>query len=289
MDLLRHATYFVTIAEERHFGRAADRLGMTQPPLSQGLRRLEEHLGARLFDRSARGVDLTPAGRALLEPARTLVASAAALRHAAGGLVVGDRTLRLGVAGAVRPTTVAALAAAARASSGTGVETVLGSTAELAERVAAGRCDLAVIRHPGVLTEVAAGPVTRLPSRLLVPAGRVSGAGWRWSALRDLSLALPPRAHHPAAHDQLLDDIGRRGLSPRVVAVEDERSALAAVAAGRTFAVVADPDLGGPGVESLAPADPVPVRVRPVWHPGAPPDPAVRDAVVAVLRAEAAR
>jgi DNA-binding transcriptional LysR family regulator len=72
MDL-RSLRYFVAVAEERHFGRAAARLHMTQPPLSRAIRQLETDLGAVLLHRSAAGVTLTAAGTALYNEARTLL------------------------------------------------------------------------------------------------------------------------------------------------------------------------------------------------------------------------
>ena len=94
MDL-RSLRYFVAVAEERHVGRAANRLHMTQPPLSRAIRQLEDELGAALFERTPKGVALTPAGTVLYEEAGALLGQADRIRDRVTA-AAGEATLTIG-------------------------------------------------------------------------------------------------------------------------------------------------------------------------------------------------
>ncbi|MER7540308.1 LysR substrate-binding domain-containing protein [Streptomyces sp. NPDC097704] len=112
---LRSLRYFVAVAEELHFGRAATRLHMSQPPLSRAIKQLESDVGAPLFTRSPKGVTLTPVGSVLLDEARAL------LDHADRVLVrlsaaAGVETITVGILGDGTDRGVARLAAAYRRS-----------------------------------------------------------------------------------------------------------------------------------------------------------------------------
>lgn len=88
LNLLR---YFSVLAEELHFGRAADRLAITQPPLSSGIKALEEELGVKLFERTSKHVALTPAGHAYLAEVRVVLDRVARAGEAARAVAAGQR------------------------------------------------------------------------------------------------------------------------------------------------------------------------------------------------------
>ncbi|WP_190133807.1 LysR family transcriptional regulator [Streptomyces longispororuber] len=145
---LRTLRYFVAVAEELHFGRAAARLHMSQPPLSRAVRRLEADLGTGLFVRSSAGVALTPAGAVLLTEARALLGRADRVRArvAAAG---GARLLTVGVLGDSADPVVTRLAGAYRRQH-PGVEVRVRET-DLADPTCglhAGRVDVALTRGP---------------------------------------------------------------------------------------------------------------------------------------------
>lgn len=99
---LRHLRYFVVLAEELHFGRAARRLAISQPPLSVAIRQLEESVGARMFERNSKEVRLTPAGDALQVSARRLLRQAEEAALEARDVSQGSAgRLRIGFVGAM--------------------------------------------------------------------------------------------------------------------------------------------------------------------------------------------
>ncbi|MFD4602409.1 LysR family transcriptional regulator [Streptomyces sp. NPDC058464] len=136
---LRQLRYFVAVAEELNFGRAAERLLIAGPSLSQQIKALERDLGVRLFDRDRRSVSLTPAGAELLPHTRDLLARADDLRRRAGRLS-GSQAVRLGYVNWLPPDLGSRTAAVARVH----VDAWVAPSHTQAARVADGSLDLAV-------------------------------------------------------------------------------------------------------------------------------------------------
>ncbi|MGW4629177.1 LysR family transcriptional regulator [Streptomyces rubiginosohelvolus] len=148
---LRHLNAFLAVAEELHFGRAAKRLQMAQPPLSQRIRQLEKELGVQLFHRNTRSVRLTSAGETFLEPVRTVLDDLDTAVRAARSAGIGEYgRVTIGFAGASSHETLPRLTRAVRAAH-PGLELVMtGQTyANTAlSRVADGSLDLGFVRLP---------------------------------------------------------------------------------------------------------------------------------------------
>ncbi|MFI5845927.1 LysR family transcriptional regulator [Catenuloplanes sp. NPDC051500] len=144
----RELRYFVAVAEELHFGRAADRIGIAQPPLSRAIRRLEHRLGVTLLERTSRSVGLTPAGEVLLSEGRTaLDAVAAAARRtrragqASPALVL---TVKAGGDAGLLPKIMSGYAARP----GSVPVELIFSLSERAAMLRDGRADVGLLHHP---------------------------------------------------------------------------------------------------------------------------------------------
>jgi DNA-binding transcriptional LysR family regulator len=214
---LRHLRYFVAVAEELHFRRAAERLHIAQPAVSEQIRKLEAELGVLLLNRTQRSVTLTPAGAVLLEEARRVIrqseiareAARSARRNQLGRLHVGytpDAVPRY------VPRSLTRFAEAAP-----GIEVVLetGSALALAADVRGGRLDLAVVCLP-----LATGGlrVTRLGEEravCAVPATRAlaNQPAISPAQLADHRLNMLPRANNPAFYDGVIGAWRDAGLT----------------------------------------------------------------------------
>jgi DNA-binding transcriptional LysR family regulator len=237
---LRRIRYFVVLADELHFGRAAERLGISQPPLSQQIRILERELEVQLFARNNRRVELTPAGTALLTEARRLVAQAERVISVA-------RRVRLGELGELRigftpssafssffPQTILEFRRCFRDVHLTLQEmTTQQQVTAMIER----RLDIGFIRSAG---KPEAAPSLQLlhlfedPLVVVLPLGHPLGK--QKTPISIAILAGEPFVMHPreagtSAHDQVLGLCQRAGFIPRVVQEARETSTIVGLVA----------------------------------------------------------
>lgn len=253
---LRHLRYFVAVAEQRHFGRAAERLHMAQPPLSQQIRQLEAELGVTLLTRTTRRVDLTPAGAAYLDRAREILAAvdeagAVAARIAAG------RTGRLMV-GCVGSATYSLLPALAKRMRAELPDVDLGFRGEMLspDQAAAlhdGSLDLALMRRLPDTSGLHVSDVRHERLIVAVPQEHryADRKRLRITDLAGEGLVIHAGNGRSAMHALVHDLFAEAGLEPQVVHQVAETSTLVTfVAAGLGIAVVPEPtsDLNVPGV-----------------------------------------
>jgi DNA-binding transcriptional LysR family regulator len=217
---VRHLRYFVAVAEELNFSRAADRLHMAQPPLSAAIRQLEQSLGTELLVRTTREVRLTAAGREFLDGARRTLAELArtesdARRAAAGQL----GRVRIGFSWSARFETLPALGQAFRAGH-PDVELLTEEmwNARMPPALRAGAIDAAVSLCPEITDTLSYQAIRREPVVALVAEGHaLSGRdSIALDALADESFLFFPRELAPRLHDILLNLCRRAGFEPRL-------------------------------------------------------------------------
>lgn len=146
---VRELRYFAAVAEELHFGRAAERLRMSQPPLSRAIRRLEQRLGVELFRRDRRGVRMTTAGEVLLEEARNVFdAATAAVTRSRRTADAADRLVLVTKAGASHELLRDLLDSCTARPGALPVEVLLCEVGEQRQVLRQGRADVALVHSP---------------------------------------------------------------------------------------------------------------------------------------------
>lgn len=287
----RRLVYFVAVAEELSFTRAAERLHMAQPPLSQQIGLLEKDLGVTLFDRSRRSIRLTPAGVAMLPEARRLLAdldeTERMVRRVADGAL---GRLSLGFVPSAVNGRLPDVLRAFRADH-PDVELVLRELPPdpLLAAVSSGRLDLGVLYRPVAADGLAEILVAREPLVLAVPEGHPA-AGTATVALADVAtepFVMPEQHDVPGLHATIAGAFADAGIAPRIAqrGVWLVQTVLALVAAGIGLALVpsSSATLHRPGVVFRPIRGEHPVELAAVWSPE--PVVATRDALVALLRA----
>jgi DNA-binding transcriptional LysR family regulator len=235
---LRQLRYFVAVAEELHFRRAAERLYVAQPAVSEQIRKLEAELGVQLFDRTNRRVAITEGGAALLEEARRVLAQAEKAQLAARNAHESAHArLRIGYVPDTLPAIVPrALGDFGRAAPRVEVAVETGPAAGLAQRLRDGELDAVVTGLPAATSGL---HVTTLGHQSLVAAVASSGppspaAAVSLAQLAPARLVAMPRDVHPAFHDTVLSLCRDAAISPALHEVPEARveCLLLAVAAG---------------------------------------------------------
>ena len=252
---IRQLQHFLAVAEELHFGRAAQRLHISQPPLSQSIRKLEDDLGVRLFVRSSRSVALTPGGEFLVGEARAIVDRVGEARRAVERVGRGEQgELRVGVVG---PALEGPLPGVIRAF---GQENPLlrvalrqATSAEQIDALEAGSLDVGVLRpHRQSLRGLRHALWRSERYALALPDDHpLARTGADLSDLNGETLILFPREAHPTLHDAILAALHAAGACPELLfAALLKHPTEALVAAGMGVALMPESmaDAARPGV-----------------------------------------
>jgi DNA-binding transcriptional LysR family regulator len=218
---LRHLRYFVAVAEELNFTRAAKRLGINQPPLSLQIRQLEMELGTAMFVRRARGIELTNAGKLMLEEARVIlkeveIAKAGVQRRARGE----TGRIEIGFSGGTyfHPLVPAIIREYRMDYPDVVLFPQASGAALLTAQLRAGQIDIAFIRLPFFDDDIdlVIEPLVDEPSVMVLPTGhplaRADSVPLRAFA-KDV-FVLYPREINPDVYDSIISAFNRAGVSP---------------------------------------------------------------------------
>jgi DNA-binding transcriptional LysR family regulator len=217
---LRHIRYFLVVAEERHFTRAAAKIGIGQPPLSQQIKDLETEIGALLFRRVAHGAELTTAGEAFLQAVKEMPALAERATRAARRAARGETgSLRIGLTATAVFNAVVPSAIRAFRRAYADVELVLeeASTTRLVAGLQEGSLDAAFLRPGGADREmIQLRLLSEEPMIVALPSGHAAAKqrDVDLAALKDDSFVLFPRLIGPALYDTIVSACRRAGFEP---------------------------------------------------------------------------
>lgn len=218
--LLRHFSYFLAVADELHFGKAAERLGMSQPPLSQQIQTLEKSLGVRLFERSRQRVQLTREGAALLAPVRQFMEHAQRLQQAVTDARLGrNDVVTIGVINSALFEIMPRLMEIAKQRySHLSVTMVEMKTFDALAAVQSGDIDIALTRYDDRASSLEVRPIVRDHLVLVLPANhrltKLSRVPLR--ELADENFVLFPRRSSPSFFDQITAACRHAGFSPHI-------------------------------------------------------------------------
>ncbi len=218
---LRHFRYFLAVAEQLHFGRAAEQLHMAQPPLSTQIRQLEEMLGVQLFLRSKRKVELTEAGQVFQEEARKVMEAVGRAEGAAQQASQGVRgRLRLGFASSA-PFGIfpQVLRAYRQAYPNVILELQESGSAEQLMALQERRLDFGFVRLPASATNVRVQAIDREAMILALPESHPLSRreGLRLHEFRQDPFIIFPRRDGPGIYDRILGWCQQAGFTPRIV------------------------------------------------------------------------
>lgn len=243
---LRHLRCFLAVAEEGHFGRAATRLAMTQPPLSVAIRQLEDAVGVRLIDRTSRGLRITAAGESLLPQARAVLAAAAEAALTAREIGRGARgRLRIGFVGSLLFGGLPQwLQQYQEANPGIEVALVELNSQEQLHALGRGELDAGFVLARRVPPTLQVVTVHEAPFVACLPKGHAAASARRLSLarLRDEPFVLFSRQVSPDYHARIIEACAEAGFDPKVRhELRHWLSVVALVSQGMGVAIVPEP------------------------------------------------